>query len=59
MDSLDWHAGQIKGAIQAALDDGLKIEFDVYREMDGDISKVEIDLWGSGEYVNLASEDWI
>lgn len=59
MATLSEHADNIKAAIKAAQDDGLKLEFDV--SWDGwessRIETIELDIWEDTQWVNVYTEE--
>lgn len=59
MATLSEHATNIKAAIQAAVEDGYRIEVDVDTVFyDGTVERVEVDIFDDNQYENLLTWDF-
>lgn len=57
MATLSEHAYAISAAIQAALDAGLTLDFDLSYDYDGFVEHVDVDLWDGNEYITVYDAD--
>ena len=57
--TLSEHADRIKAAIQAAVEDGYKVDVDVSTVYyNGHVEEVEVDLFDGSDYINLLRWDY-
>lgn len=57
MATLSEHAYTISAAIQAALAEGLMLEFDLSYNRDDFVDHVDVDLWDGNDYITVYDAD--
>jgi hypothetical protein len=59
MATLSEHADRIKAAIQAAVEDGYRVDVDVSTVYyNGEVEEVEVDIFDGPNYINLLRWDY-